>query len=87
MRDERQPNEEGTPRADPSLAEAARMLGMTRAQVDALLALGLLEQRALGDHVRITIASIEAYRESERARSREAMGDLADLQNELGLTE
>ena len=70
-----------------SPAEAAPMLGMSRPQVRKLMDKGLLEHRKVGTHHRITVASIQAFKEAERARSRAAMADLADLQNELGLTE
>jgi hypothetical protein len=68
-------------------AEAATMLGMSRPQVRKLMDKSLLQHRKVGAHHRITVASIQRFKESERARSRGAMADLADLQNELGLTE
>ena len=70
-----------------SPTEAAPLLGMSRPQVRKLLDQGLLQHRKVGTHHRITVSSIQAFKEAERARSRASMADLADLQNELGLTE
>ena len=70
-----------------SPAAAAPLLGMSRPQVRKLMDQGLLQHRKVGTHHRITVASIQAFKESERARSRAAMAALSDLQNELGLTE
>lgn len=70
-----------------SPAEAAPMLGMSRPQVRKLMDKGLLQHRKVGTHNRITVASIQRFKDAERARSRAAMADLSDLQNELGLTE
>lgn len=70
-----------------SPAEAAPMLGMSRPQVRKLMDKGLLQHRKVGSHHRITVASIQKFKAAERARSRAAMADLADLQNDLGLTE
>lgn len=70
-----------------SPAEAAPMLGMSRPQVRKLMDRGLLQHRKVGTHHRIAVASIQTFKEAERARSRAAMADLADLQNELGLVE
>lgn len=70
-----------------SPTEAAPLLGMSRPQVRKLMDKGLLQHRKVGTHHRITVASIQAFKDAERARSRAAMADLSDLQNELGLTE
>jgi excisionase family DNA binding protein len=67
--------------------EAAVLLGMSRPQVRKLMDRGLLEFRKVGTHHRIRISSIRAFLEAERPRRREALAELAALQNELGLTE
>lgn len=87
MPDDESPNEEASRRGDMTLEEAAAALGIGRSQVHNLLTQRLLEGRTVDGHVRITTDSVEAYQESERARSRDAMRDLSDLQNKLGLTE
>lgn len=43
--------------------------------------------RKVGSHHRIRVSSIRAFLESERPRRREALADLAALQDELGLTQ
>jgi hypothetical protein len=48
---------------------------------------GLLEFRKVGTHHRVRVSSIRAFLESERPRRREALAELAAVQNELGLTE
>jgi excisionase family DNA binding protein len=70
-----------------SPTEAAALLGMSRPQVRKLMDRGLLEFRMVGTHHRIRVSSIRAFRESERPRRRAALAELADLQNELGLTD
>jgi excisionase family DNA binding protein len=67
--------------------EAAVLLGMSRPQVRKLMDRGLLEFRKVGTHHRIRVSSIRAFLEAERPRRREALAELAVLQNELGLTE
>ncbi len=75
----------GTAEVTPT--EAAVLLGMSRPQVRKLMDRGLLEFRKVGTHHRIRVSSIRAFQESERVRRREAMAELAELQNHLGLTE
>lgn len=72
--------------AEVTPTEAAVLLGMSRPQVRKLMDRGLLEFRKVGTHHRVRVSSIRAFLESERPRRREAMADLAALQNELGLT-
>jgi len=72
--------------AEVTPTEAAVLLGMSRPQVRKLMDRGLLEFRKVGTHHRVRVASIRAFLESERPRRREALADLAALQNELGLT-
>lgn len=67
--------------------EAAVLLGVSRPQVRKLMDRGQLEFRMVGTHHRIKVSSIRAYLDAERPRRRRALADLADLQNELGLTE
>ena len=68
-------------------AQAATMLGMSRPHIRRLMDQGALEFRMVGAHHRISIASIEAFRAAEHTRRGPALAELADLQNELGLTE
>ncbi|HEY5221890.1 MAG TPA: helix-turn-helix domain-containing protein [Microbacteriaceae bacterium] len=68
-------------------AEAAALLGISRPQVRKLMDGGKLEFRKVGTHHRITVESLHAFREQERARRRVAMEELSQLQNELGLFE
>jgi excisionase family DNA binding protein len=73
--------------AEVAPTEAAVLLGMSRPQVRRLMDRGLLEFRKVGTHHRIRVSSIRAFLESERPRRREAVAELAALQDELGLTE
>jgi excisionase family DNA binding protein len=75
----------GTAEVTPT--EAAVLLGMSRPQVRKLMDRGLLEFRKVGTHHRIRVSSIRAFLDAERPRRREALAELAALQNELGLTE
>jgi excisionase family DNA binding protein len=75
----------GTAEVTPT--EAAILLGMSRPQVRKLMDRGLLEFRKVGTHHRIRVSAVRAFQESERVRRREAMAELADVQNQLGLTE
>ena len=72
--------------AEVTPTEAAVLLGMSRPLVRRLMDRGLLEFRKVGTHHRVRISSIRAFLESERPRRREALADLAALQDELGLT-
>ena len=72
--------------AEVTPTEAAVLLGMSRPQVRKLMERGLLDFRKVGTHHRIRVASIRTFLESERPRRREALAELAALQNELGLT-
>lgn len=72
--------------AEVSPTEAAVLLAMSRPQVRKLMDRGLLEFRKVGTHHRIRVSSIRAFLETERGRRREAMAELAAVQNELGLT-
>ena len=67
--------------------EAAALLGMSRPQVRKLMDQGRLESRMVGAHHRIRVSSVQSFLDAERPRRRAALADLADLQNELGLTE
>ena len=73
--------------AEVTPTEAAVLLGMSRPQVRKLMDRGLLEFRKVGTHHRIRVSSLRAFLEAERPRRREALAELAALQNELGLTE
>lgn len=71
--------------AEVSPAEAAELLGMSRPQVRKLMDEGKLMFRMVGTHYRITLASIQAFRQAERAHMAAGMEQLSKLQNELGL--
>jgi excisionase family DNA binding protein len=75
----------GTAEVTPT--EAAVLLGMSRPQVRKLMDRGLLDFRKVGTHHRIRVSSIRAFLEAERPRRREALAELAVLQNDLGLAE
>jgi len=70
-----------------SPAEAALMMGMSRAQLHKLLDDGVLPFRMVGSHHRIRLDAVNRWLEIEDARQEKAMADLMALQNELGLTE
>lgn len=72
--------------AEVTPTEAAVLLDMSRPQVRKLMDRGLLEFRKVGTHHRIRVSSIRAFLDAERPRRREALADLAALQDELGLT-
>ncbi len=73
--------------AEVSPTEAAVLLAMSRPQVRKLMDRGLLESRKVGTHHRIRVSSIRSFIDAERARRRDALAELAAVQNELGLTE
>ena len=73
--------------AEVTPTEAAALLGMSRPQVRKLMDQGSLDFRKVGSHHRIQVASIGKFLDTERPRRREALQDLSELQNELGLTE
>lgn len=73
--------------AEVAPSEAAELLGMSRPQVRKLMDQGVLDFRKVGAHHRIRVSSIRAFLEAERPRRRAVLGDFADLQDELGLTE
>lgn len=66
--------------------QAADLLGVSRPQVRKMMDAGALEFRMVGSHHRIQVSSIQAFLDAERPRRARALMDLADLQNELGLT-
>lgn len=72
--------------AEVTPSEAAELLGMSRPQVRKLMDQGVLDFRKVGAHHRIRVSSIRAFLDAERPRRRAALDDLADLQDELGLT-
>ncbi|MFV2143123.1 MULTISPECIES: helix-turn-helix domain-containing protein [Isoptericola] len=76
-----EPDEEIAP------ARAADLLGMSRPRVRRLMDDGVLPYRKVGSHHRIPLSAIHRFRAAERARMEQGMAELADLQNELGLTE
>ena len=73
--------------AEVTPSEAAELLGMSRPQVRKLMDRGVLDFRKVGAHHRIRVSSIRAFLDAERPRPQAALEDLADLQDELGLTE
>jgi excisionase family DNA binding protein len=66
---------------------AAELLGVSRPHVRRLMDRGELPFRMVGSHHRLPLDAVEAFRERERARRADALADLSELQNELGLTE
>lgn len=68
-------------------AEAAVLLGISRPRVRKLMDQGRLEFRKVGTHHRVTVESLQTFREQERARRRLALEEFSRLQNELGLLE
>ena len=70
-----------------SPAEAASMMGMSRAQLHKLLDDGVIPFRMVGSHHRIRLDAVNRWLEIEDARQSIAMAELSALQNELGLTE
>ncbi len=75
------------PRGEVSPSEAARILGVSRAQVRKIMNQGQLAFRKVGAHYRVTLESLNAFNEWEQRRMREGMDELSKLQNELGLLE
>src|SRR5918996_87494 len=73
--------------AEVTPTEAAALLGMSRRQVRKLMDRGLLEFRKVGTHHRVRVSSIRAFLDAERSRRRGVLAELAELHNELGLTE
>ena len=67
--------------------EAAELLGMSRPQVRKLMDQSVLDFRKVGSHHRIRVSSIQAFLDAERPRRRAALDDLADVQDDLGLTQ
>lgn len=70
-----------------TLTEAAALLGMSRPRVRELMDEGQLAHRKSGTHHQVSMASIRAFLEAEREHMEAGMGELAGLQNELGLIE
>jgi excisionase family DNA binding protein len=70
-----------------TLAEAARILGMSRPQVRKIMDSGRLPFHMVGSHHRIALNDVQEFRDAERVRRREAMKEYARVQNELGLFE
>ena len=70
-----------------SPAQAASMMGMSRAQLHRLLDDGTLPFRKVGSHHRIRLDAVNRWLEVEDARQEKAMAELMALQNKLGLTE
>lgn len=73
--------------AEVTPSEAAELMGMSRPQVRKLMDQGVLDFRKVGAHHRIRVTSIRAFLDADRPRRREALDELAGLQDELGLTE
>lgn len=73
--------------AEVTPTEAAGLLGISRPQVRKLMDDGKLAFRKVGTHHRLTVASVRAFLDAERAQMEDGMEDLARLQNDLGLLE
>ncbi|MGO1592554.1 MAG: helix-turn-helix domain-containing protein [Ancrocorticia sp.] len=65
--------------------EAARVLGVSRTTIMKRVDRGEIPFRRVGTHVRIRMASIEAYLAAERQRMREGMNEINRISDELGL--
>jgi len=70
-----------------SPADAARILAVSRPYVYKLMDRGDLPFHMVGTHHRIPVADLRQFQESERTRRHQALADLLDLENELGLDE
>ena len=70
-----------------SPADAARILAVSRPHVYKLMDQGDLPFRTIGTHRRIPVADLRQFQESERTRRHQALEDLLDLENDLGLDE
>jgi excisionase family DNA binding protein len=65
--------------------EAADLLGVSRPHLVKLLDEGVLPSWKVGAHRRVRLAELLAYRDRREAAARQAMQDLTDLDQELGL--
>lgn len=75
------------PGAEVTPNRAAELLGVSRPQVRNMMDRGALTFRMVGSHHRIAVSSVQAFRDRERPRRAQALADLANVQNDLGLTE
>ncbi|MDR1188375.1 MAG: helix-turn-helix domain-containing protein [Bifidobacteriaceae bacterium] len=73
--------------AEVSPAEAARMLGVSRPHVRKLMGRGELPFRMVGSHHRIPVADVRRWQDAERGRRHQAMSELLEVGNHLGLLE
>ena len=71
-------------KAEFSTAEAATILSIPRPRLLELLNAGEIEHRTVGTHRRITARSVITFQETELARRRAAMEELAAPSDELG---
>ena len=67
--------------------EAAGLLNVSRMYVMKLVQDGTLPHRMVGNHHRIPYSDLAAYKEQQRARSRDAMDRLYALDRETGITD
>jgi excisionase family DNA binding protein len=65
--------------------QAADLLNVSRPFLTKLLARGDIPHHRVGTHRRVYRSEVESYRELQAARAREAMRDMAEQAEELGL--
>lgn len=64
---------------------AARMLGVARPDIMALIRAGTLPARQFGLHLRVTAADVNAHRARLKAASRAAFDELRELEAQVGI--
>jgi excisionase family DNA binding protein len=65
--------------------QAAAVLGVSRPTVVRLVDTGKLQARMVGTHRRLALADVLAYREASARRRRNALDEMADDAEDLGL--
>ncbi len=71
--------------AEITTQQAAELLGVSRPYLVGLIDKGVLPARKVGPRRRLLIADVLAYRAETKAKRREALRELAALDQELGL--
>ena len=70
---------------DLTTEQAASVLGVSRPTVVRLIDEGKLPARMVGTHRRVTLSDVAAYRQESTARRREALEEMTQQAEELGL--